>query len=60
MLDHQTSLKTLQRTKIIQMIFSDYNRIKLKLKTEKNLKNLKYLEKQSFQNKPFLKEKWQR
>lgn len=33
MLGHQTSLKTLQRIEIIQMIFSDYNRIKLK--TEK-------------------------
>lgn len=58
MLGHQTSLKTLQRIEIIQMIFSDYNRIKLK--TEKNQKNPKYLEKQSFQNKLFFKEKWQR
>lgn len=35
MLGHQTSLKALQRIEIIQMIFSDYNRIKLKLKIEK-------------------------
>lgn len=60
MLGHQTSLKTFQRIEIIQMIFSDYNRIKLKLKTEKNQKNPKCLEKQSFQNKQLFKEKWQR
>lgn len=35
MLGHKTSLKTLQWIELIQTIFSDYNRIKLKLKTEK-------------------------
>lgn len=53
-----TSLNKFKKFQVIQNIFSDHNRIKLKLKTDRYLKKYKYGSSQvTLVNKPWMKEK---